>query len=148
MKLLLDTNVLIDLVAAREPYASSIRALCAAVTFGDVQAWVTTQSYMDAYYVLRRAASEERVKQALLATLAFFLPCGTNAADLKPALDSSWPDIEDCLITLTAKRIKADHLITRDEGMIARSSVPAMSAATLLERLKAEHGLTYDSIDL
>lgn len=57
MKLFLDTNALIDLVARREPYVSDVGKLCIAAYFGDVQLWASTQSYADAYYVLRRAAS-------------------------------------------------------------------------------------------
>lgn len=65
MKLFLDTNALIDLVARREPYVSDVGKLCIAAYFGDVQLWASTQSYADAYYVLRRAASESEVKKAL-----------------------------------------------------------------------------------
>lgn len=50
MKLFLDTNALIDLVARREPYVSDVGKLCIAAYFGDVQLWASTQSYADAYY--------------------------------------------------------------------------------------------------
>lgn len=148
MKLLLDTNVLIDFVAEREPYAADVRKLCIASTFGDVQLWVSTQSYADAYYVLRKFASEGEVKEALLATLEFFIPCGTHAADLRPALESDWPDVEDYMIAYSTKRVGAAFLITRGEEMASKSPVPAYTAGEFLEHLEAEHGLAYEDVKL
>lgn len=143
MKLLLDTNVLIDFIADREPYAADVRTLCIASTFGDVQLWVSTQSYADAYYSLRKFAPEEEVKSALLASLEFFVPCGTHAADLRPALESEWHDIEDYLIAYSTKRMGAVSLITRDKEMARKSPVPAYTAAEFLKYLETEHGLVY-----
>ena len=65
MKILLDTNALIDLVAVRGPYVNDIKKLCLAAVFGDLQIWASTQSYADAYYVLRKHAPAEEVKHAL-----------------------------------------------------------------------------------
>lgn len=146
MKLLLDTNALIDLVTPRPPYDQAIRKLVIASVFGDVQLWVSTQSYADAYYVLRKHSPEKTVKEALATTLDFFLPCGTYPADLVGALESDWPELEDYLIAYSSKHIKADYLITRDRGMTGRSPIPAMDADAFLTYLEQEHGLVYEDI--
>lgn len=148
MKIMLDTNVLIDLVAARAPYCSDVRKLCIAAAFDDVQIWVSTQSYADAYCVLCKSASSEEVKRALLATLDMFLVCGTHAADLRPALESCWDDIEDCMIAHSSKRVPVEYFITRDKDLARRSPVPAMTARELLSLLESEYGLEYDDIQI
>lgn len=148
MKLLIDTNILIDLVAPRPPFDEPARKLVTASFFGDVQLWASAQSYADAYYVLRKSAPEKAVKQALLATLEFFVPCGTYAADLAGALESDWPDLEDYLVAHSAEHIRADYLITRDREMASRSPIPAMDAEGLLALLEKEHGLVYESVAL
>lgn len=144
MKILLDTNALIDLVAVREPYVHDIKKLCIAAVFGDLQIWVNIQSYADAYYVLRKHASAEEVKAALAATLDIFIPCCTYANDLRGALDSDWGDLEDYLIAYSARHIPAKYLITRDKGMIGRCPIDAMTAKNFLGFLEEEYGLTYD----
>lgn len=144
MKILLDTNALIDLVAARKPYVNDVKRLCIAAVFGDLQIWVSTQSYADAYYVLRKHASAKEVKRALLATLDIFMACGTYAADLRGALESDWNDIEDYLIAYSSKHIPAEYLITRDEELVEKSPISAMSAQEFLAMLEHDHGLTYD----
>ena len=143
MKILLDTNALIDLVAVRRPYVNDIKKLCIAAVFGDLQIWASTQSYADAYYVLRKHAPAEEVKHALLATLDIFMVCGTYAADLRGALESDWSDIEDYLIAHASK-----HLITRDKELVEKSPIKAMSAQEFLGVLEHEYGLTYDESSL
>lgn len=146
MKLLLDTNVLIDLVASRSPFDEDARKLVVASVFGDVQLWVSTQSYADAYYVLRKSASEKAVKSALLATLEHFIPCGTYATDLAAALQSDWPDVEDYLVAHSAKHVQADYFITRDSRLAPLSPVSTMSAKDFLAFLEEEHGLVYEDV--
>lgn len=148
MKLLLDTNVLIDLTAKREPYVHDIRKLCIAKVFGDVQLWVSTQSYADAYYVLRKSASEADVKRALLSTLELLTPCGTYAPDIEAALKSDWHDIEDHLIAHASKHINADAMITRDAEMIEKCPVKAVTPAEALAYLEEREGLVYEEIGL
>lgn len=148
MKLFLDTNALIDLAARREPFASDVKKLCIASYFGDVQLWISTQSYADAYYVLGRSAPKSEVKGALAATLEFFLVVGTFAADLKPALESDWDDVEDYLIAHSARRADAQFFITRDKALAEKCPVPAMTAAEFLHYLEHEKGLVYDEVCL
>lgn len=148
MKLLLDTNVLIDFIAQRQPFARDVRTLCVAKAFGDVQLWVSVQSYADAYYVLRKSASEPDVKRALLATLEFFTPCSTYAEDLQGALDSDWHDVEDYLIAHASKHINAHAMVTRDAEMIAKCPIRAMTSADAVRYLKEEQGSTYEDVEL
>lgn len=146
MKILLDTNALLDLVAPRPPFDADIRKLCIASVFGDVQLWVSTQSFADAYYILRKNADSAAVKGALLQTLQLVHPCGTYGADLRAALESDWSDVEDFLIASAAKRIPVDYLVTRDEELLARSPVKAITARDLLAQLE-EQGLVYDEVE-
>lgn len=147
MRLLLDTNVLIDLVANREPFAADARRLCVASVFGDVQLWVTTQSFADAYYVLRRSASEQEVKRALLGSLDRLLACSTSPSDLRPALESNWPDIEDYLVAHATKRVNADLFVTRDTELASRCAMPVATPRQTLDLLRDEKGLVYEDVE-
>ena len=148
MKLFLDTNALIDLVADHEPFSFDVQKLCVAQAFGDVQLWASTQSYADAYFVLCRTAPRKAVKEALAATLEFVLVTGTFAADLKPALESDWDDVEDYLIAYSSRRIEADFVITRDEELAGKCPVKALTAAQFLAHMEEQEGLVYDEVPL
>ena len=146
MKLFLDTNALIDLAARREPFASDVKKLCIASYFGDVQLLISTQSNAEADNDFGRSAPTSEVKGAL--ALEFFLVVGTFAADLKPALESDWDDVEDYLIAHSARRADAQFFITRDKALAEKCPVPAMTAAEFLHYLEREKGLVYDEVPL
>lgn len=147
MRILLDTNILIDLVADRKPYSSFARQLCIAAYFGDLQPWVSVQSYTDAFYVLTKHSPIEDVKKTLESTLEFFMPCSTYAEDLATGLASKWTELEDYLIAYSSKHIKADYLITRDIDMQKHSPIKAMTAEEFLKMWEEERGLVYQDID-
>lgn len=148
MKLLLDTNVLIDLVANRMPYAAAAQKLCIAAVFDDAQLWASVQSYMDAYFILRKSASEQEVKKALLETLELIKPCSAYASDLAPALSSEWPDIEDHLVANSTKHIDADCFVTRDDYIIKQSPILALNAESAIKMLDKECNTTYESLSV
>lgn len=138
--------MLIDFVAGRSPYNVDVQKLCTAAVFGDVQLWVSTQSYTDAYYILSRTSPEPAVRKALRSTLNRFMICGVYAEDLKPALESDWQDVEDYLIFAAAKHIAADFFITRDKEILNRLPDKAKTARDFLKWFEAEKSINYDSV--
>ncbi|MDO4183024.1 MAG: PIN domain-containing protein [Coriobacteriia bacterium] len=145
MKLLLDTNVLIDQLAQRVPFYQHIRTLCIASYFKEVELWCSVQSYTDAAYALRKFAPKQQLMSTMEATLEFIRPCSFPAESLRPALRSDWPDLEDFLIAYAAAGIKADYVVTRDEGGFQASKVPALSPQAAVDML-ANAGLVYDEV--
>jgi predicted nucleic acid-binding protein len=148
MRLLLDTNVLIDHIESRKPYCAAVRKLFVGQALGDFQLWACTQSFADAYYILSRNAPQAHVKSALSNLLLLIKPCNTYASDLDPALKSDWPDIEDFMIASCIKHVDATYLITRDKEMLKRLPHKAKTASEFLDLLEAEKGITYEELRL
>ena len=93
MKLLLDTNILIDYFARREPYFADALKLRIAQAFGDVELWACTQSYLDMLYILHGAMPRERLLSQLRASLDFVCLCTPNGGDLEACLEEPWRDV-------------------------------------------------------
>lgn len=146
MKFLLDTNALIDHIAQRQPYCQAIEKLCIASYFGDVELWVSIQSFLDTLYTLRKMAPQQQLRNTLIGCLEFFHPCGNQAGDLLPALQSDWPDVEDYIIACNALHVDADYLITRDARGFMSSKTPVISPDKALSLLKSQ-GLHYENIE-
>ena len=60
MRILLDTNVLIDLYTQREPEGDTAQKLLIMKEFGDAQLWVSAKSFTDVFYVLSKSYSSKR----------------------------------------------------------------------------------------
>jgi predicted nucleic acid-binding protein len=147
MKLLLDTNILIDYYAQRAPFANDATRLRIAAFFGDVDLWASSQSFADVEYILSGAIPREELRQMMAHSLDFMNVCAVSADDVKASFRSGWPDLEDYLIACAALRIKADFVITRDKKGFVKSEVPALSPADLFALLEQKHGVVYEDAD-
>ena len=147
MRLFLDTTVLIDYYARREPFYDDTLKLRIAAFFGDVDLWVCTQSFVDAEYILRKAVPITELRSMMAASLEFLNVAAPLADQLPDALASNWPDLEDCLIAHCARNARADFLVTRDTLGFTNAPVPVLTPRGVIERLEGE-GISYDEVAL
>jgi len=114
MKILLDTNVIIDNLASREPFNQNAKAIFNLIAKKQVVGYVNTSSVTDIYYILRKTLSDtdSRVKIRMLLNLLQAIEVTKN--DCFTALDSTMTDFEDALIFTCAERENLDFVITRD----------------------------------
>ena len=147
MKLLIDTNVIIDYLGGKPPFFENAERVIAAGYFGDAQLWASAQSFKDAFYVLSHYADSPRIQKAMAKLLEIVNPVDLTGADLTAAMRLQWRDFEDCLVALGAQKVGADYLVTRDSKGFARSMVPPISPADWLAFMQENHSVTYATID-
>lgn len=146
MKLLLDTNVLIDYYARRQPFFEDAMKLRVAALFGDVELWAAAQSFPDVEYILRGAIPLDVLRSMMAESLSFLKVAVPSADDMAQAMRSGWPDMEDYLVARCAERVRADYLITRDADGFAEAGLPVLSPAGFLSLMADEHGLVYAEV--
>ena len=147
MKLLLDTNVLVDYFGARRPFCGQWELINALQMTGYAELWASAESYTDAFYLLRRAVGSEKLQDMFLESLSFVRVCSVDEDDIRKAAERSWSDFEDCLIAVCAEKVKADYIITRDAGGFKRSKIPAMDAPSFFTMLEEDYGIVYEMTD-
>lgn len=147
MRLLLDTNVLIDYFARREPYFDDVVKLQAAQLMGDVELWIAPHALPDASYILRKAIDPMRLQEMIEQSLTFLTVSSGAQDETRAALAARWPDFEDSFVSQCAKRVGADYIITRNTTGFAASEVPTLSPAGFVALMEREHGVTYDVAD-
>lgn len=145
MELMCDNNVFLDYVLDRESFARDAAALLAAAAFGDVRLTVTTAMTTDLFYILRKAYGADEAQKRIADMLEFVGLCGVSSQTARTALEKRWDDFEDCLVSCCAEEIGADYIVTRNEKDFARSNVPAVQPAFVLDKLR-ERGLRYDRV--
>ncbi len=148
MRVLIDTNVLIDHFGQRAPFFSVWEKLHVMQIFGDIELWVAPQSFADAFYILSKAVSCEALQAAFIESLGFLNVCNVGQAEVLEACKRGWHDYEDCLVALCAENINADYLLTRDASDFKRSNVPCCTPERFLQILEDEYGLGYDTVGL
>ncbi|MGI6217263.1 MAG: type II toxin-antitoxin system VapC family toxin [Coriobacteriales bacterium] len=144
MRLFIDTNVLFDIFAQREPFVESAKRLLVMQAFGDAELWSAPQSFLDIFYVLRKFASPNVVQERLARSTERINICTTGHADILAAMNLQWHDLEDATIAICCKKTGADFLITRDVEGFKQLSIPALSPEDFFTMLNKKHGITYD----
>jgi len=147
MRVMLDTNVLIDYFTKREPYYQDAFKLRVMQEFGDVELWASVQSFSDIAYVLRGDTDSNKLQQAFLSSLSFLHVCSLDQEDLKSACRAAWEDFEDCLIEQCTKKLKAEYILARDASGFARSSATVLRPHEFFDHISSRYGLYYDTID-
>lgn len=135
MKALIDTNVLIDFLAIREPFfadADRIITACRDMTF---QGCIAAHSVPDCFYLLRKNPLDERriIIKSLCQT---FDIVGLDSDKISVALDNfDFKDFEDCLQSECAADYGAEYIVTRNTKDFDNSKVKAITPAEFLQLL-------------
>lgn len=136
MKIVFDTNIIIDALAEREPFAAAAKSLIFAVAEGKADGFITTNTVTDIYYLLRKHYSDAQTARAKMETL--FAVIGIleiSRSDCTNAIRHPMSDFEDAVLALCAERASADFIATRNPKDFAASPVPPKSPAELLALL-------------
>lgn len=136
MKLLIDANILLDVLQRREPFVSESSLVWKACEAGQDEGILSALTLANLVYVMRRELNPERTEAVLKALGIIFSVTELGAADLRRAAELRWPDFEDAVQSVTAQRLGADYIITRNIRDFAESRVPAMTPSEWLEETK------------
>jgi predicted nucleic acid-binding protein len=135
IRVLLDTNVVLDALLARAPWDVEATAIFEANRLDRVAASITASSLTDLFYVTRRLADRERAWSAVRVCLDQLAILPVSAAELQAAASGPGADLEDNLQIACASKHGLDAIITRDPKGFAGSPVPVLTPVELLARL-------------
>ena len=134
-KVLLDTNVMLDLALARPEGFDAAATIAEAVAYEEVVAYVCATSLKDLYYILSKAMGEKDARTYIKAVMDDFIICSVDYALCRQAADSDEPDFEDGLVRACAENARVDFIVTRDGGATEVAPMEADSRGQLLQLL-------------
>lgn len=146
MDLMLDTNIVLDHIANRKPFAELSRRVCLLGITGEATTYISAHMIIDVFYLLRKIHGSLEAQRIIEEDLDFLQVVGVSSADIAKALSMKWNDFEDCLVACCAQKIGADFIITRNSKDFARSPVTALTPEELFEELEAR-GIIYEEVD-
>lgn len=149
LRLLLDTNIVIDFLNRREPFYEKARLLMIAGRVGEYDLWITSSQVTDLIYILSEGgnrASLPRVTDQLRALRTFMNVHAMGGGEVDCMLASAWADLEDSLIFEAALRMKADAIITRNQSDFETTAVKVLDCDEFFSWVKDEYSLEYDDV--
>ena len=131
MKILIDTNVILDVLCDRTDFvesSSKIWKLC------EVE-YISALSIPNIVYILRKELTPEKTQQIIEQLFMIFHIADLKSSDIRKAANMKTSDYEDAIQMVCAQRMKVDFIVTRNIKDFIESKVPAMKPDELLERI-------------
>ena len=135
MRCLIDTNILMDVLSNRKDYVDDSSKIWKLCETGVIEGYVSALSFADMVYILRKELNHESIEKVLNSLRLIFVFTELNDKDLLNAVMLHWDDFEDAIQAVTALRIKADYIITRNVKDYRGSKVSAFTPAEILSRI-------------
>ena len=115
MKILLDTNVVLDLLLDRKPFSDDAAILFSMVERGHVNGYLCATTITTIFYLMSKVVGWEGAKESIRGLLTIFDIAPVDRDDLDAALKGDFEDYEDAVLYEAAQRAGADLIITRNE---------------------------------
>lgn len=147
MRLLIDTDVLLDLITERPASKEDWNKLNALELTGCAELWAAAASFDQIRTQLLEVLPDEEVRSALRSTMSFITVCSVDGSDIRFALDHADLPYEEAIAESCARKIQADYLITNKGPLNISRPVRRVSPAELFEDIEAERGIVFDLVD-
>ena len=145
MLILIDTNVLLDVIARREPYVIFSEKVIDLCRQEIINGAIAGHSVLNAMYVLRKNFTLTERKEIFLSLCEFLYVESVDFGKIVQALkDDDFSDFEDCLQMQCALSLHADYIVTRNVKDFAASEIPAITPEKFLKLLEEQECLPTD----
>lgn len=138
MKVLFDTNVVLDFLLDRNPFAATATRLVARVERRELEGLLGATTLTTIHYILARALGKQAAIEAVRDLLALFSVAAVDGRTLSLAADLAFPDFEDAVLHEAARLAGARAIVTRNEDDFRGATLGIDSPEDLEAALAAE----------
>ena len=134
-KFFLDTDVALDHLADRQPFAEYAHRLFALAETGKLTICLSSLSFSNLYYILRKLKGHEDALTLLRKLALLVRISAVTGAEIESALASSFKDFEDGIQHSAAKTEGGvSAIVTRNKGDYSPSEISVLSPDELLAK--------------
>ena len=135
MKILIDTNVVLDLLLEREPFLETAILLFEKIERGNFTGYVAATTITNIFYIIRKTEGREAALAAINRLLSGLHFCAVDRHTVETALGLGLKDFEDSIQLACATLNQLDGIVTRDRKDFIGSPLPIYSPAELLSQI-------------
>lgn len=131
MKLLVDTNVFLDVILERKDLMRESAAVLDAIEDGRADGYVSSHALTTIHYIVAKANGRAAAATAISDVLDLCEVVAVNEADFQRALALGLKDFEDGVQVAAALHVGADYLVSRNEKDFKDSPIGVRSPTTI-----------------
>lgn len=133
MKVLYDTNVLLDVFLKREPFFEASSRVVGLAEQGKIEGWLCGTTVTTIHYLIAKTLNPENAEHYVKDILKIFHIAAITRVVLEEAVGSGFADYEDGVIHQSAIHANLDTILTRNQKDFKRSELPVYSPAEFLK---------------
>jgi predicted nucleic acid-binding protein len=138
LRVLFDTNVVLDVMLDRKPFAEDAVRLFSQVEGGSLSGWICATTVTTIHYLATKVIGADRANEAMRQLLSLFEVAAVNRGVLESALQLPFADFQDAVIHEAARHVALEGIITRDHAGFQRAFLPVYSPKELLSALDSQ----------
>jgi predicted nucleic acid-binding protein len=136
MKILLDTNVVLDILLERNLFVAHAREIFQLIESQKIEGYLCATTVTTLHYLVSRQLDKPTADHAIKQLLALFAVAPVDKNTLLEASSGHAVDYEDAVLYLSAHHIQMDMIITRDPKGFVDSPVDTLSPEAFLALYK------------
>lgn len=137
MKVLFDTNVVLDVLLARDPHVHDASKLFALVDRGLLVGSICATTATTVHYLAAKSVGAARARVLVQELLELFQVAPVDGAVLERALHLAFSDFEDAVLHEAASASGVSAIVTRNGGDFVEATLPVFAPNELLAAIAA-----------
>lgn len=124
MRVLFDTNVVLDLLLDREPFAMDAAKCISRVENRELEGWLCATTVTTLHYLMQKSLGAGKARESILLLLSLFEIAPVTKSVLERSFDLPFKDFEDAVLHEAASVAGINVIITRNRDDFKHSRIP------------------------
>ncbi|MBI5633990.1 MAG: PIN domain-containing protein [Nitrospirae bacterium] len=139
MKVLFDTNIVLDLLMDRRPFSDAAVLLFSKVEDGTLIGFLCGTTITTVYYLASKALGAAQAQEEVRKILGLFEVAPVNRPVLESALAAGFIDFEDAVLYEAACHVGADAIVTRNQKDFKNSKISVYTSTELARIMSVQN---------
>jgi len=139
LKVLFDTNIVLDLLMDRRPFSEAAALLFSKVEDGTLIGFLCGTTITTVYYLASKALGAAQAQNEVKKILGLFEVAPVNRPVLESALAAGFNDFEDAVIYEAACHVGADAIVTRNQKDFKNSKISVYTSTELARIMSVQN---------
>jgi len=131
VKVLFDTNIILDVLLDRKPFVELSASLVSLVEEKEITGYLCATTLTTIDYLISKSHNRKIAKNELSKLLGMFQICSVNEQVLQLALNSKFKDFEDAVQFYSGVCDSVDSIVTRNTKDYKEENIPVYTPAEI-----------------
>ncbi|MDR1270508.1 MAG: PIN domain-containing protein [Planctomycetaceae bacterium] len=139
MKVLIDTNIILDVLLNRQPYCRNAAKIVVLSEKEIIESYISASAITDIYYITQKMYKDKQKTIDLIKKILEVVSIATiTGNNIYQALDLEWNDFEDSVQYIVGESVSADYIVIRNVNDFNNSTIKIVTPEQFIDIISEE----------